>query len=167
MHDTELERSACKQLKRLLKTYDLSKWTYTDLDLIDSSTIPHSHPVLTLNTRWAGNENQILASLLHEQIHWLLSSRLDKVDAAIRDLRTFYPTVSKSPPDGARDEKSTYLHLVVHYLEYQALTELLGATTATMVLEERQQAFYKWIYGKVLTDTKQIGDTVRRHGLEV
>ena len=166
MHDTELERSVCKQLKRLLETYDLSKWTYTDLVLIDSSTIPHSHPVLTLNTRWAGNEDQILASFLHEQIHWFLSSQLNKVDAAIRDPKTLYPTVPKSPPDGARDEKLTYLHLIVNYLEYQALTELLGPTAATVVIEERQQVFYNWIYGKVLTDTKQIGDTVRRHGLE-
>ncbi len=140
----------------MLETYDLSKWAHTDRVQNDSSTISHSHPILTLNTRWVGRGDQILASFLHEQIHWLLSSRQDKVDAAIRDLRALYPQAPKSPPDGARDEKSTYLHLIVNYLEYQALKELLGPARATTVLEERQQVFYVWIYRKVLSDTKQI-----------
>src|SRR5262249_32114244 len=39
------------QLQRLIKTYDLAKWTFTRSILIDEEAIPHSHPVLTLSAR--------------------------------------------------------------------------------------------------------------------
>lgn len=149
-----------------MQRYDLSKWVYTDRIQIDSSTVSHSHPLLTLNARWVGKDEQALATFLHEQIHWLLASRPHTVDSAIHDLRTLYPDAPKSPPEGARDENSTFLHLVVNYLEYRALSELLGLAEATTVLKERREVFYTWIYARVLDDTDRIGEVVRHHGLE-
>jgi hypothetical protein len=49
-HGTEAEAQTRDQLQRLLKTYDLSTWTWTRKVLIDQDAIPHSHPVLTLHT---------------------------------------------------------------------------------------------------------------------
>ena len=36
---------------RLLRTYDLSPWFFTNVIVIDEKAVPHSHPVLTLYTR--------------------------------------------------------------------------------------------------------------------
>src|SRR5207249_4670064 len=45
------EMQAKIQLQRILKSYDLSKWIFTKSVLIERGAVPHSHPVLTLNTR--------------------------------------------------------------------------------------------------------------------
>ena len=50
---TPLEERGRDQLRRLLRIiYDLHKWLFTRDVLIQSGVIPHSHPVLTLNTRY-------------------------------------------------------------------------------------------------------------------
>ena len=53
-HGTEAEAQTRNQLQRLLKTYDVSGWTWTGKVVIDQDAIPHSHPVLTLHTRHRG-----------------------------------------------------------------------------------------------------------------
>ena len=98
--------------------------------------IPHSHPVLTLNTRYLDDQHTAqLATFVHEQIHWFLADHMDcaKTDAALTELRVLYPTVPTELPTGARGERSTYLHLIVCTLELQALTELLGAERTAAV----------------------------------
>lgn len=38
---------------------------------------PHSHPVLTMNAR-PGEDDRILATYLHEQIHWFTAANLER-----------------------------------------------------------------------------------------
>ena len=54
--DTDLEKRGRDQLERLLRTYDLNKWLFTHDVLIQSRVLPHSHPVLTLNTRYLDHD---------------------------------------------------------------------------------------------------------------
>ena len=48
---TATEKQTKEQLQRLLRTYDLSPWFFTNVIVIDEKAVPHSHPVLTLYTR--------------------------------------------------------------------------------------------------------------------
>lgn len=47
---TPLERQGRDQLQRLVRGYDIHPWMFTRRIRIESGVIPHSHPVLTLNT---------------------------------------------------------------------------------------------------------------------
>jgi len=164
---TPLEERGRDQLHRLLHTYDLRKWLFTREVLIQSGVIPHSHPVLTLNTRYVDDDTAQLATFVHEQLHWFLTDHVEraKTEAALTELRALYPTVPTALPAGAMGERSTYLHLIVCALELQALTELLGEQRARQQLE--RWTHYTWVYRTVLTETEKIGDLVRRHGVVI
>jgi hypothetical protein len=164
---TPLEERGRDQLRRLLHTHDVRKWLFTRDVLIQAGVLPHSHPVLTLNTRYLDDDTAQLATFVHEQIHWFLTDHLERVktDAALTELRALYPTVPTALPTGASSERSTYLHLIVCSLELQALTELLGEPSARQQLE--RWTHYTWVYWTVLTDTERLGGVLRRHGIIV
>ena len=164
---TLLEQRGRDQLRRLLRTYDLHKWLFTRNVLIQSGVIPHSHPVLPLNTRYLDDDTAQLATFVHEQIHWFLTDQVGhaRTNAAVSELRGLYPQAPTAPPEGARDAWSTYLHLIVCTLELQALTELLGEPSARQ--QVARWTHYTWVYRTVLTDTEKIADLVRRHGIIV
>ena len=98
-----LEERGRDQLRRLLRTYDLHKWLFTRDVLIQSGVIPHSHPVLTLNTRYVDDDTAQLATFVHEQLHWFLTDHVEraKTNAALTELRALYPTVPTALPEGA------------------------------------------------------------------
>ena len=118
---TALEERGRDQLRRLLRTYDLQNWLFTRNVLIQSGVVPHSHPVLTLNTRYLDDDTAQLATFVHEQFHWFLTDHVEraKTNAALTELRALYPTVPTAAPEGASSERSTYLHLIVCHLELQ------------------------------------------------
>lgn len=75
--------------------------------------------------------------------------------------REVYPDVPSGNPEGARDADSTYLHLIVCDLEYQAMTKLVGPARAAEVLDATTH--YTWIYDRVLTDPK-VREITTRYG---
>lgn len=154
------------QLERLLRTYDLSKWVFTRAVVIDEkANVPHSHPRLTLNTRHLLDDELLLSTFVHEQAHWFLSAREKETEAALKELRALFPKVPFGNREGARDERSSYTHLVVIYLEYRALRELLGELRARQVMEFWTHDHYTWIYQTVLERPRDIGTVAFRHGL--
>jgi hypothetical protein len=150
------EAQTREQLQRLLRTYDLSQWTFTKSIVIDERAIPHSHPVLTLSTRHLRDDELLLSTVVHEQLHWFLVQRQKDTDAAIKELRTMFPTVPARPPEGAQDDQSTYLHLLVCYLEYRADQRLLGELKTRQVMEFWATDHYTWVYRTVLERTRDI-----------
>jgi hypothetical protein len=64
---------------------------------------------------------------------------------------------------GARDAESTYRHLLVCDLEYQAMTSLVGEATARKTLAA--MTHYQWIYDKVLSDAR-VREIALRHGFD-
>ncbi len=154
-----------EQLQRLLKTYDLSTWIFTRSILIDEKAIPHSHPVLTLHTRHLKDDDLLLSTFVHEQLHWFFVQNDQETKEAMKDLRTTFPKVPVGFPDGAEDEQSTYLHLLVNYLEYRADRELLGELRARQVFEFWASDHYRWVYKTVLERTRDVGDIAFRHKL--
>jgi hypothetical protein len=159
--DTDLERQARSQLERILARWDLSKWYFTRAVQIESGATPHSHPVLTLNTNGLANDSIKSVSFIHEQLHWFLSRHHAATDSAIADLRLRYPD---APTEDAGDRESTYLHLLVGMLEFNATQELFGQAWARERLSK--VPFYKWVYQEILERPEPIRQILRKHGLD-
>ena len=153
------------QLQRLLTTYELSKWIFTKSIMIDEKAIPHSHPILTLHTRHLKDDDLLLSTFVHEQLHGFLVQKDKETKEAMKDLRAPFPKVPVGFPDGAEDEESTYLHLLVNYLEYRADRELLGELRARLVMEFWSTDHYKWVYKTVLEQTRDIGNIMFKYKL--
>jgi hypothetical protein len=167
-NNSEKENQKKAQTERLLKQYNLSKWLFTKSILIDEKTrIPHSHPVLTLNTDQLDDDTGAVSIFIHEQIHWFEEANAAARDKAIEELKVMYPEAPGGPPEGARDRYSTYLHLIVCYLEYQGMKELVGNEKAKQVIEASSKRFYRWIYRTVLSDEPKLRAVVEKHGLKI
>ncbi len=166
-HGDAAEGQTRDQLLRLLKTYDVERWIFTRSLVIDSTpgVIPHSHPVLTLNTRHRKDDDLLLSTFVHENLHHFLTQHADQTDAAKRELRKIFPKVPVGYPDGADSEDFGYLHLIVNYLEYQADKELLGELRAFTIFQFWAGDHYRWLYRRIFEDGYQIGPVVRKHGL--
>jgi hypothetical protein len=162
-NNSKSEAQTKERLQRLLRQYDLSKWIFTRKILIEDGVIPHSHPVLTLNVKEDGDV--LLATFVHEQTHWFLSANFERTEQAKAELKAIYPNVPVGPPNGARSTESTYLHLIVNYLEYEAMRELIGDVRAKEVFERK--GYYKWIYKTVLTDSSKIRVVAERNKLRI
>jgi hypothetical protein len=162
---TKGEQQSRDQLQRLIKTYDLVKWTFTKSILIDEEAIPHSHPILTLSARHVKDDELLLSTFVHEQAHWFLTQNQKATEDAKKELRSMFPKVPIKPPEGASDEESTYLHLIVIYLEYRAGRELMGELKARQVMEFWAADHYMWIYKTVLERPRDIGNIVFKHKL--
>lgn len=163
-HGSEAEAVTARELGSLLEKYDVEPWILTREVVIDQSSIPHSHPVLTLHTRHRGDEPMLLSTFVHEQLHWLEEAEADSWGAAMRELRGLFPEVPDRSQGGARDDESTYRHLLVCDLELQAMTALLGEETARETLA--RITHYEWIYERVLDDPR-VRQVSLRHGFDV
>ncbi len=145
-------------------TYEIDQGLFTKEVMIESRVIPHSHPVLTVNTRYVDNDVLQLATFLHEQFHWLEELGSEAREAAKAEFRERFPSVPDRASGGASDSESTYLHLIVCDLEFQAMTQLVGEEKAREVL--RGWDHYSWVYEKVLGDPV-VRRVNARHGLVV
>src|SRR5215813_10161221 len=107
----------------LRRRFDLAPFEYTKRVRIAPLEISHSHPTLTLNT-FVSDELSLLSTYLHEQMHWYLTwysrAHTAQWQELLRCLREKYPEVPDSTSGGAHDDFSTYLHLIVNWLEIDA-----------------------------------------------
>lgn len=162
---SKAEQQTKEQLQQLIKTYDLTRWIFTRSIMIDEEAIPHSHPVLTLSARHVKDDELLLSTFVHEQAHWFLTQNHKSTEEAIKELRVRFPKAPVNFPEGASDEESTYLHLIVIYLEYRADRELLGELKARQVMEFWATDHYTWIYKTVLEHTREIGNLALKYKL--
>ena len=166
-HNSENEIQTKSKLEALLKEYDVSKWIFTKKIIIDEQeTGGHSHPILTLSLS-KRTPIHFLALFVHEQIHWFEEMHSKQRDKAIDDLKEAYPDAPDGPPEGARNKESTYLHLIVCFLEYEAMKELVGKEQAKALIERKSLFTYKWIYRTVLSDGDKIKAVLDKHNLKI
>jgi len=160
------EEQTKQQVLKLISTYDLKKWIFTDKIIIESgfNVIPHSHPVLTLSIRHLKDDDLLLATFVHEQLHWFIDTHAAKKEV-YEQLKVLYPNPMVQFPDGSGNETGTYYHILVCHLEYRALKQLLGELKAFQVITFWQQDHYKWIYKTVLQDQRQLDELVRKYGI--
>ncbi len=166
-HNDQGEQQTRQQLERLLSAYDVSNWIFTRKLIIESgfNVIPHSHPILTLNTRHLKDDDLLLSTFVHEQLHWYLNEKPQETEEAYKELRMMFPKAPVGFPEGGNNEEWTYKHILVCYLEYQAIRELLGELKAKQVMEFWATDHYTWIYKTVLEREREIGSLLRKHKL--
>ena len=153
------------QLRALLERYDLRRWQWTDTVVIQDGVVPHSHPVLTLNTRFPDDSLLVLATYVHEQLHWFMGTRWEQAQAAIAEVKARYPRVAVGYPRGARDAASSYLHYLICALEYATLIELVGPDGAHRAITVWCADHYTDIYAAVLRESAWLDELLARHGL--
>lgn len=154
-------------LVALRKRHDLARYEYTRHVQIVPAGPTYSHPILTLGTRFAETEDLLLATYLHEQMHWYLwrlgGPDHDPIEPFFDELVRRYPQAPIRLPDGARNYEQTYLHLVVCWLELEAVTELIGRERAEALADT--QWGYRWIYRTVIRDRESLRELLTEHGL--
>jgi len=164
-HGGPAETQVEGRLRSLLSRYDLSPWTITRRVVIDQDEIPHSHPVLTLHARHRNDDELLLSTYVHEQLHWWLATRPKETAEAEAELRLHYPNIPVGYPEGSSDDEGNYEHLLVIYLEYRADQTLLGELKAREVMQFWASDHYTWLYEKVLSEPDVIGRVVKKYGL--
>lgn len=166
----DLEEAGRAQLTRLLASYDLTPWIFTTQVKVEAGAEPHSMPILTMNTDHLDNDLRQLSIFIHEQAHWHIYEAEER-DAAIAELREAYP-------DAPMDSDRLYQHLLVAWVELDALVELIGEDDARRVIREKVEVLnrglssevaeqYHWYNHKVLDETEAIGRVLERHGMIV
>jgi hypothetical protein len=166
-HGSRAEQRTRDQLLGLIGRHALLPWLVTRAVLIDEDAVSHSHPVLTLSTRHQSDDGLLLASFVHEQLHWFLLAREAQGNAALAEILRLYPQVPVEPPEGAGTLQSTYLHILIGWMELDATTRLLGPVEAERVITFWTRDHYRWVYRTVLADRARLEELIVRHGLRV
>jgi len=164
-HHGPREEQTAEQLKKLISTYDLAKYTFTREVLIDRGVMNHAFPELTLNVRFAGEPDDLLSSYIHEQLHWYLREHDSQQTSAINELRQMYPNAPVGLSEGAESAYSTYGHLVDCYLEIEADRQLIGPERTITVVSNK--GHYTWIYETIFRDEAKIAAVVDEHQLRI
>ncbi len=162
----ESERKAEALIRGFGKTYDLSPYIFTKDIFIQSMIIPHSHPVLTLNTRQISEPERYLALLIHEEIHWFFAAgeREAQLVKFISRMREKYPRVPSRKNGGAIDDESTYLHFGVCYYELEAMKKYIGEKKA--IENFGTEDVYSWIRKEILNNKEFVKETLLNSGLQ-
>ena len=138
-------------LAKLRSAYELAPYEYTKVIRIAPGEIPHSHPILTLNTMIRA-EGPLLCTYLHEQMHWYVTwysyANNSGWRAIFREIREMFPSVPVAFPQGAHTEGSSYLHIIVNWLEVESAASLLGRASAEEIASKN--FVYSGIYALVL-----------------
>jgi hypothetical protein len=165
-HGFSMEEQRKEQMERLAKKYDLKKYTVTRDILIERGAMNHSYPVLTLNLRFLDNDDLALSAYVHEQGHWVLMERHRADNPALfEDLQRTFPNMETRVPDGDGELRSSYFHIAVCMLEWQAMESLVGPERARKVIEWKQGDHYKAIYATLLNHREQVEGVLGRYAV--
>ena len=69
-------------------------------------------------------------------------------------------------PDGDGELRSSYFHIAVCMLEWEAMEDLVGAERARKVIEWKQADHYKAIYSTLLNHREQAESVLNTHGVK-
>ena len=179
----EKKEQAREQLRRIFSEYDLDPWIITQEVKIEAEVDPHSRPILTMNTKHLDNDKVQMSIFIHEQAHWL---PWQKRKPAREELAKMYPEIDGMPnvedASGERKERlidfqeRVYNHIIVAWVEFDAMVELVGETEAREVFKQKidrvvEEPYsnldktYIWYNNKVLEEPNRIGEVLAKHGL--
>jgi hypothetical protein len=161
------EEQRKQQMERLARQDDLSKYTITRDIIIERGAINHSSPVLTLNLRFLDNDDLALSAYVHEQGHWYVMERHRSGNPQLfEDLQRTFPNLDYRVPGGDGELRSSYFHIAVCMLEWQAMQELVGPDRAHKVIEWKQKDHYTAIYAILLNHREQVESVLNRNGVK-
>lgn len=127
----EIER--IKLLENLAKKYKIPE--FTSEVIVEKRIIPHSHPVLTLNTR-KQSDLSVLKTLIHEQFHWW-DSRHQNHDKCIAYLKTKYKDDGEHNKSG-KHPNSYWGHIIVCFNTRNYFKKILTEDEVKAIYEEWQ-----------------------------
>ena len=158
---------AVREMLIALRTkYALGPYEYCKEVSIAPGVLPYSHPVIRLHTALF-TETALLANYLHEQMHWYVTWYSHKHTDQWRAVWTVLEYRYSDPPigrgEGADTLASTHLHLIVNWLEIEALSSLIGAEAAKEHVARLH--YYRWIYAAVIQDRQALGELYASHRL--
>jgi hypothetical protein len=155
-----------EMLIALSTKYALGPYEYCKEVSIAPGVLPYSHPVIRLNTALF-TETALLANYIHEQMHWYATwyshKHTDQWRAVWAALEQRYPDPPIGRGEGADTLASTHLHLIVNWLEIEALGSLIGAEAAKEHVANLH--YYRWIYASVIRDWQALGELYAAHYL--
>jgi len=120
-------------IKEICQDYDLP--LFTKEVIIEKGVIPHSHPVLTLNTR-AKDKRSLLATLVHEQFHWYVQNH-PKYNECISHLKSKYEDDGEHNKSG-KYPNSYWEHVIVGFNTRNYLKSILSSEDVEWVYEQWQ-----------------------------
>ena len=84
---------------------------------------------------------------------------------SIYELKELYPVLPEAGV--ATSIYSTYLHLIICWLEFKATSKYLGEDEAKKVILSfiQNDGIYQWIYGQVLENQDEIEGILKKHKL--
>jgi hypothetical protein len=164
-HGNAREQAARSQLERVLAGHDLTRWIQTREIVFEQGAIPHSHPVLTMNTRHTDDDGLALSTFIHEQTHWWLDSHARQTAAAVAELAALYPNLPVGYPEGADTLDSSYSHLLVIGIELDGVRDVLGAAEEKRIAAFWQGDHYRTLYRIVAADRERIRGIIDKYGL--
>jgi hypothetical protein len=164
-HGNEAERKGKELIEEFLVKYDIERDIFTKDISIEAMVIPHSHPVLTLNTRTIDEPNMYLDTFIHEQIHWFFAAKEKETQKFIILMKSQFPDAPAEKQDGAKDSESTYLHLGVCYFEFKAIERILGRNEAKRIFKESD--VYTWVRKQVLEKSPFIAKALKDSDLKL
>ena len=167
-HNSSEEQEQKHQIEEFAKHYDLSKYTITRDIVINQYAANHSSPVLTLNLRFLGNEDdRSLSFYVHEQAHWLLMTRYRRQTREMVDeLMKLYPNIDIDPPHGDGNLRSSYAHMLVIMLEWQALESLIGVKRAEAVIKFKRHHHYTDLFATVMDHRPEMEAFLKRYDVK-
>ena len=154
-----------QNLEHLVQVYHLKPIFFTNKIFIESKVTPHSYPVLTLNTRFAEQPNKLLSVFVHEQLHWWSNKKKVEMKKAMLEVKKVFPVLPEERI--AKDGHSTYLHLIICFLEYQTMIHYLEKKEADKILTDfiKKDKIYPWINTQVYLKYKKLDEIVRKYKL--
>jgi hypothetical protein len=170
VHNSTNELKIKSSLESLQKKYDLTPWIITEtIEVNENANIPFSHPILTMTTDkgYIDSEVKLLSAFLHEQFHWhVIKNGKGSKEEFRKGIKTEFPNVQFERPFGSGTEGGTLSHIIVCYLEYVVLSELIGKEKASENISKKQ--YYTWVYQTVIDPKNRIklDKLVKRFGLE-
>jgi hypothetical protein len=102
--------------------------TFTNEIVVEQGVVPHSHPVLTINTKHS-DDRRLLQTILHEQFHWYLDKHPEK-EAALDYLK------SKYPDDG--ETRSFWEHIIICFNTRNFIASILSPEDIKWAYEQFQ-----------------------------
>ena len=170
VNGSEKELKIKNALVSLQEKYDLSPWIITETIRVDEKArTPRSHPVLTMSTQegYLNSNIKLLSTFLHEQFHWhvIKNGRGSKSEfrAAIK---AEFPNLQFKRPFGSGTEEGTLSHIIVCYLEYIVLSDLIGKEKAIKNISTN--GYYTWVYQTILNPENhaKLDRLVQKFGLD-
>jgi hypothetical protein len=146
--------------------FDMTPFEYCRQVRIAPTEVPYSHPQITLNS-FVHDDLGLLSMYLHEQMHWYVTwyshVHVPQWRALLERLRRRYPDPPAAEAGGANDAFSTFLHLIVNWLEIDTVSRFIDRER--VVSHVRCLPFYQWIYRTVIDDREALGALYREHEL--